>query len=127
MSVIAVAQPLPDARIGPGESWPAGQQNSVVASAGVPICAIDAPGNCQAFTTWDSFLYLSDRCFADNCLSGQQESVRSLRVADDFVADATGDISQICVKGAYARQPISTDGANCGCCAHAGEVHDRGV
>lgn len=112
-SVSVRAAGVPRARVGAGEFSSTAHVDTLGTAAGT-ICTIDSSANCQAFTDWDSQLYVSDRCFADNCLLAGQDVVRSLRVADDFVADASGNITSVCVKGAYLHQPFGTDASNCG-------------
>jgi len=70
--------------------------------SGTPICPFDSPQNCQSYNDW-AYAILSDECVGDTCLDRNPATTVRVRVADDFVASVTGDVTSVCVSGMYLR------------------------
>lgn len=105
-----VTEDCPEGGIGPCN---AREGESIDQPSPCPICDILLPANCQLFGEWDSFAYVSDRCFGDGCLHPNDPTAApQLVVADDFVADESGDITKVCVLGTYGDQDNNL--ADCG-------------
>jgi len=94
------------------DDCPGGGLGSCIARSGesldqpspCPICDIyDAP-HCQVdnsqFTA--PTIPLSDLCILDTCATGDPLTTQAIAVSDDFIADETGSVTTVCVKGIYA-------------------------
>jgi hypothetical protein len=67
-----------------------------------PVCEFENSANCQRHNATGGSA-LSDLCVS-NCVTST-EVLGSARVADDFVASATDDITSVCIVGRYYQQP----------------------